>query len=359
MKYILFIAVCLISLANIGFAQKKQISDFAILDANKDGLINPYEAFDMLLTIQKGKKSVRLNKFSSQMKKMQEEEAEEMQEMFSELDKNKNGQVEFDEAEKEEEVFEFVVLMDKDNSKSVSKDEMMSFNFEEAFLLSDKDVKREIKSLFREYTKTDFIVLSQLHDSVRRHIEEWDKNADGQVSKEEAYYFMKANNTPVSFKVEGDVAYMTGVITSSTPAKVLELIFEHSEVKTIEMLLVPGSIDDVANLRASLYVNKFNLNTRLNANSSVASGGTDFFLAGKKRTVAEGAKIGVHSWAGGLKPATELSKSHKAHKKYLNYYEIVNIPSSFYWYTLEAAPAESIHYMTEEEVKLYNIRTNK
>ena len=89
----------------------------------------------------------------------------------------------------------------------------------------------------------------------------------------------------------------------------------------------------------------------------IASGGTDFFLAGKHREVAEGAKIGVHSWAGGTKAATDLPKRHKAHKKYLNYYNQVNIPEDFYWYTLDAAPAESIHNMTEEEIMKYRIRT--
>lgn len=123
------------------------------------------------------------------------------------------------------------------------------------------------------------------------------------------------------------------------------------------MIHVPGSIDDVSNLRASLYVHQFELNIRLNERSIIASGGTDFFLAGKERIVAKGAKIGVHSWSGGSKPATELSKKHKAHKKYLDYYRIVNIPDEFYWFTLEAAPAHDIHFMTEEEIEIYKIRT--
>jgi hypothetical protein len=75
------------------------------------------------------------------------------------------------------------------------------------------------------------------------------------------------------------------VITASTPATILQLLFEHPEVTSIEMLTVLGSIDDVANLRTSLYVHKFGLNTKLNANISVASGGTDFFLAGRQRIV--------------------------------------------------------------------------
>ncbi len=65
------------------------------------------------------------------------------------------------------------------------------------------------------------------------------------------------------------------------------------------------------NLRASLYVRRLGLNTKVNQRSIIASGRIDFFLAGKTRTVAKGAKIGVHSWGSGGKPATELSKSQK------------------------------------------------
>ena len=97
----------------------------------------------------------------------------------------------------------------------------------------------------------------------------------------------------------------------STPAKVFEPILEHPNVKTMEMIRVPGSIDDVSNLRASLYVRRWGLNTKINQRSIIASGGIDFFLAGKTRTVAKGAKIGVHSWGSGGKPATELPKSQK------------------------------------------------
>lgn len=35
----------------------------------------------------------------------------------------------------------------------------------------------------------------------------------------------------------------------------------------------------------------------------------------------------------------------------------MGIPSDFYWFTLEAAPAESIHWMTEEELFQYHITT--
>jgi len=202
-------------------------------------------------------------------------------------------------------------------------------------------------------------MVSDLNDNTNAEMLEWDLNRDGKITKEEAFKYMKYDNMEAEFEVNGDIAYMYGVICAGTPARVLELLFTHPKVKTIEMLHVPGSIDDVANLRASLYVYRFGLNTKLNKASIVASGGTDFFLAGKERMVADGAKIGVHSWGGGPKPATELPKNHKSHEKYLEYYRAINIPEEFYWYTLDAAPASDIHFMTEEEIVKYKVRTQK
>jgi Ca2+-binding EF-hand superfamily protein len=341
----------------IGIAQNKQTTDFDILDSNQDGIINPYEALDVLLMMSKdNKENIRLDDIAKLASKLRKEQKQEVLDMLKDVDKNKNDIIEFSEAD--DEVIWFLKSMDKDKSKSVTKQELFDFNFEEAFFLSEKDIQKEIKQIFNEFTSTETITLRELNDTIRSEFEEWDLNRDGQLSKQEAFDYMKADNSAVEFRVEGDIAFMTGCITATTPAKVLELIYEHPNVKTIEMIHVPGSIDDVANLRASLYVHQFGLNIRLNERSIIASGGTDFFLAGKKREVTKGAKIGVHSWSGGAKPATELSKNHKSHKKYLEYYKIVNIPAEFYWYTLEAASADDIHFMTEEEIELYNIKTN-
>ena len=36
----------------------------------------------------------------------------------------------------------------------------------------------------------------------------------------------------------------------------------------------------------------------------------------------------------------------------------MGIPEAFYWFTLEAAPPEGMHWMTEEEMKKYGIYTD-
>ena len=337
----------------IGYTQNhNQSSNIDILDGDKDGIINPYEALDILLLLQKKNgNELTLESFSTIASKYKKDQEKETTEIFKEFDKNNDGTLKLKEVDGD--MAHVFKMMDVDNNKEVSFNEMNDFDFADAFLASDEEINEHIEDLFE---KINIIDISKSKKNDHNKYSEWDYNQDGKVTKTEAYNFMKADNSPVSFTVKGEIAYMTGVITAKTPATILQLLFEHPLITTIEMLNVPGSIDDVANLRASLYVNKFGLTTKLNARSSVASGGTDFFLAGKQRIVEQGAKIGVHSWAGGSVAATELPKSDEAHQKYLDYYNIVGIPAGFYWYTLKAAPADDIHLMTEEEIILYKIR---
>lgn len=336
---------------------ENKVSDMAILDANRDGVINPYEALDVLLLMQKEKGKIATDDIAEIVASYHTEQQKENDDIFKDVDKNKNNIIEMNEAP--EEMVQFLQMMDTDGSRSVSKEEMNNFNFEKAIFPGEAALKQQAKEILKQFSGGKaYVVIKDAPAEVQGEVVAWDSNEDGKLNENEIFKGLESGASTAKFEVKGDVAYMNGTISSSTPAAVLELIFQHPEVKTIEMLNVPGSIDDVANLRASLYVHKFGLNTRLNSKSMIASGGTDFFLAGKKRTIAKGAKIGVHSWGGGATAATDLPKSDEAHQKYLDYYTKINIPTEFYWYTLKAAPASSIHNMTEEEIKKYKVRNN-
>ena len=104
-------------------------------------------------------------------------------------------------------------------------------------------------------------------------------------------------------------------------------------------------------------IRKHGITTHIPADGMVASGGTDIFLAGIKRTIEPGAKIGVHSWGGGDLATTEYSRDHEVHVQYLDYYKEMNIDPDFYWYTLEAAPADSIFWISEQDIAKYNFVT--
>jgi hypothetical protein len=118
-----------------------------------------------------------------------------------------------------------------------------------------------------------------------------------------------ATDEPLTFTVDGTTAIFRGLIDSSTPQKVTDLINNNPGVKTIVMAYGPGSDDDDANLAASRMIYDAGFATCVPDNGFVASGATDFFLAGVVRRFGANSFIGVHSWAGGAVEESSLPRT--------------------------------------------------
>lgn len=171
--------------------------------------------------------------------------------------------------------------------------------------------------------------------------------------------FLAGCASSATFTVRGDTAVMNGVIDVKTPGRVDALLEEHPDLRQITLQDVPGSRNDDANLEAARAVRDAGLATHVPADGVIASGGVDFFCAGGTRTVEAGARLGVHSWsAGGGVQGGDLPQSDPRHGLYLSFYEEMGIPESFYWFTLEAAPAEGVHWMTPDELRTYGLPTD-
>lgn len=162
-----------------------------------------------------------------------------------------------------------------------------------------------------------------------------------------------------TFEPGADGFYMRGVITSATPRDLAEAMEEFPGLSRIVMVDVPGSIDDAANLEAAAMVRAARMTTELPADGVIASGGTDFFLAGTDRVIQIGGCVGVHAWSRGMfsAPARDLPRDHPSHAPYLAYYASIGIDPAFYWYTLSAAPPSSVHWMTSAEMRTYSVAT--
>lgn len=106
-----------------------------------------------------------------------------------------------------------------------------------------------------------------------------------------------------TFRIEGDTAYLNGDLGSITYRQVSYLIENHPEVSRLVFEDVPGSVHDEVNVQTGRLIRGAGYTTELCANSVVSSGGVDLFLAGEKRIIADGARIGVHSWGD---PAGEI-----------------------------------------------------
>ncbi len=159
---------------------------------------------------------------------------------------------------------------------------------------------------------------------------------------------------------------MNGVINSKSLTNFEALNKAYPNVKKITIKECDGSEDDETNLKLSLKVHKLGFSIHIQNGGLVASGGTDFFLAGTKRTIGEEVRIGVHSWGGQNDDGTEVTATdfpngHEYHLPYIEYYKNIGFTQeeseNFYYYTINAASANDIHWMTSEEIETYNMLT--
>ncbi len=163
---------------------------------------------------------------------------------------------------------------------------------------------------------------------------------------------------PASFTPLGQVLIMKGVINIGTPGALRRALKRNPGIRTSVMLDVPGSINDSANIRAARLVRQKGLSTYIPYNGYIASGGTDFFMAGITRTMEHGAQIGVHSWRSNLHSGRSLPRNHPDHNDFLSYFSYININPDFYWFTLRAAPHHQLHIMSYGELRRFRVVTH-
>jgi hypothetical protein len=162
---------------------------------------------------------------------------------------------------------------------------------------------------------------------------------------------------PLTLTVEGPALYMSGEITPDTDDAFAAVIAANPQITTLIACEIPGSLDDETMIALSYRVRELGLKTHLTARSLVASGGTDLFLAGTVRTIADGAKIGVHSWSDGENDAADFPRSSPEHAANRQYIADMLGDDAFYWFTIYAAPADDMYWMTANDIATYGLAT--
>lgn len=125
-----------------------------------------------------------------------------------------------------------------------------------------------------------------------------------------------------------------------------------------------GSEDDEAVLNLGRYIRKVGLDTHLIEGGVIASGGVSLFLAGTKRSIGKDALVGVHSWQHcsnrnlPCRTATEFTHSVSAHDLHKNYIVDMLSVDRFYWFSINTAAHDSIHWITEQELMLYQVKNS-
>lgn len=167
--------------------------------------------------------------------------------------------------------------------------------------------------------------------------------------------FFEAGNSTVV--VSGTKALINGTLGTKTYIQIDDLIKAHPEVNTLELQQIDGSINDAINMHTGRLIRNAQLTTYIPATGDVNSGGVDLFAAGFKREYAAGGKVGVHSWCCvDGKSAHLLSKDSPEHGAQLTYFREIlgkDLGPEFYFFTINAAPADNIHLMTQAELAKY------
>ncbi len=162
----------------------------------------------------------------------------------------------------------------------------------------------------------------------------------------------------LSFYVDENAAYLSGVLDSQLPEQLKAMLSEHPNVTELVLVDVPGTLDQAATIEAARMIRRLGLNTHIARTGYVLSGGVDLFLGGVERSIGAGAGVGVHSWRDAREWGSDVNIADPIHASYINFYLSMGIPERFYWFTLDAAPSERVYFLSPEEIYDYQLVTD-
>lgn len=159
------------------------------------------------------------------------------------------------------------------------------------------------------------------------------------------------------YEVVGDRLFVNGTINSKSLNQFNTIYAENPQITTLVEQEIDGSVDDDTMIALAYRIRELGLNTHLEVDSEIYSGGVDLFLAGVERTMERGAVVGVHSWSDGERDAADYPRSSPEHEQNRRYIEDMLGADDFYWFTIYAAPADGMYKMTNNEIIQYGLLT--
>ena len=160
----------------------------------------------------------------------------------------------------------------------------------------------------------------------------------------------------LAFRVDGDTAFVNGTTSARDQGAVRALLRDNPQVERLVFETMPGTRDVTSNYRLARSIREAGLATEVRADSRIASGAVDLFLAGTERTVACGAMIGVHSWGSSGYDAQDVRfDPHRSMSR--RFLADMGVEADFYDFRNRMAGAESIHWLTDAEIARWGVAT--
>ncbi len=150
-------------------------------------------------------------------------------------------------------------------------------------------------------------------------------------------------------------AVLVGVTGPATPTQFKAMLRDYPSLARLDFLECPGTDDDRANLETGRLIRAAGLETHVPADGSVRSGAVELFLAGKTRSIADGAEFAVHSWLDESgHEADDYAADSPEHAYYLRYYRDMGMDAAqaraFYEMT-NSVPHETALWLTAQDMR--------
>jgi hypothetical protein len=148
-------------------------------------------------------------------------------------------------------------------------------------------------------------------------------------------------------------AALVDATDAATPRAFQAMLRDHPGIAAIDMVECPGTDDDTANLALGRMIRAAGLATHVPAQGSVRSGAVELFLAGRTRTIDDGAEFAVHAWrdSDGRGPQ-DFAADSPVNRAYLDYYREMGVarPQAFYSMTNAVAYAGA-RWLTAQDMR--------
>lgn len=154
--------------------------------------------------------------------------------------------------------------------------------------------------------------------------------------------------------IDGNRAALVDSTDARSPAQFEAMMAAFPGITQIDLIDVPGTEDDRANLQLGRMIHARGITTHVPPGGSVRSGGVELFLAGRKRIADPGSEFAVHAWEDDEgRQATDYSADAPENKAYVDYYVEMGMEpeqaKAFYAMT-NSARFEDARYLTDKDM---------